>query len=54
MGSREIPESWGGAGWEESGKLSHLLRASMAGRPEVRAEPESEIDEEGGCRVTGL
>lgn len=34
--------------------MSHLLRASMAERPEVRAEPESEIDEERGCRGTGL
>lgn len=53
MGSREIPESWGGVGWEESGKLSYLLRASMAERPEVR-EPKSEIHEERGCRGTGL
>lgn len=53
VGSREIPESWGGVGWEESGKLSHLLRASMAERPEVR-EPKSEIHEERGCRGTGL
>ena len=47
-GSGEIPESFGGVGWKESGKLSYPYQASVTERPEVRAEPESETDEERG------